>query len=602
MAIAPLQLPNALTVPQLDWSGLDKIGDAFMRRNERERENQAFEQVVNGIGADQPAAPAMPGTVAPGTAPPTAPRGIRNNNIGNIKDGPFAKMQAGYKGADPEGHAIFETPQHGAQAMDSLLDTYGRKGMKTVRDVVSRWAPASDGNDPDAYAKFVANGGDPDAPIDLANPDVRKGIANRMAMFEVGVNNVGPNGTSPLQDRVAAGAPREGDFSRVAETPIAATAAALEKVIPPAAKARMLGLFRVGTPQSQAAAYALLSKYVGKQDPIKLSEGDILVDPNDPSKVVGRAPGKSQTVREGGAIVQDGKVVYQAPPKAATGADRKLQDLAAERRAQVKAMGLDENDDNVRKYILQGQYDIKPDKAESYTAQAQAREEMVKSRGLDPKDPRWEAYIVSGKLPNEDKLPITPTDKKAILEADAHVLAHDQTIENLNELKQLSKKAWGFKGSGGLSTALAPFSQGAADTTQLNNAATANALNQLKAIFGGAPTEGERQILLDVSGSSNLPDSERQKIYARAEKAVLARRELAAEQAAGIRDRSYWGPGGGKSGNGTAARTLSKDEVTGARADPEKTRQEARDAIAGGRDRAGVIKRLQQLKISTEGL
>jgi hypothetical protein len=605
MAIAPLQLPGPLVVPQLDWSGLDKIGDALMLRNERERQNKGFEDVVNSIGGAGGATPGQPGAPQPG-APmqaPTVPRGVRNNNFGNIKDGPFAKTQPGYKGADDEGHAIFETPEHGAQAMHALLETYGRKGMKTIRDVTSRWAPASDGNDPDAYARFVANGGDPDAPIDLADPATRAEVAKRMSMFEVGVKNFDAQGRPiPMQDRVAAGAPREGDISRVAQAaPV--DVAAMEKVIPPAAKARMLALFKVGTKESQAAAYALLGKYVGKQEPIKLSEGDILVDPNDPSKVVGRAPGKSQTVREGGAIVQDGKVVYQAPQKALVDPGDKIEDQVARREAIAKSRGMDPNDDQTKKWVLQGQYDTRPGAGEKLEDQIATREAALKARGIDPtKDPRWQAYVMTGKLPGEDKMPLTQTDKKAIKEADDHVLAHDITLDNIAELKDLSKKAWGFKGSERASAMLAPFSQGAADTAQLNNAATANAVAQLKAIFGGNPTEGERAILLDIGGSSMLPDSERQKIYRRAERAVLMRRDLAEEQAAGIRDRSYWGPGGGKSGAATAPRTLSKEEVQDARSDPEKVRQEARDAIAGGRDRAGVLKRLQQLKISTEGL
>jgi hypothetical protein len=210
MAIAQLQLPGPLVVPQLDWSPLDKIGDALQRRNERERENKAFEDVVNGIGGE--GTPAAPGPTAPPAASPTGPRGIRNNNFGNIKDGPFARTLPGYKGADDGGFAVFETPEHGAQAMHALLETYGRKGMRTVRDVVSRWAPASDGNDVDAYAKFVANGGDPNAEVDLSNPETRGAIAKRISMFENGVSNFDAQGRPlPMQDRVAAGAPREGE-------------------------------------------------------------------------------------------------------------------------------------------------------------------------------------------------------------------------------------------------------------------------------------------------------------------------------------------------------------------------------------------------------
>src|SRR5215470_15476174 len=155
MAIAPLQLPGPLVVPQLDWSGLNMIGDALMKRNERERENQQFAAAVNELsGPSSSAVNATRGAVAPGTAPPTEPRGIRNNNFGNIKDGPFARSLPGYVGADEGGFARFETPAHGNAAMDSLLDNYGRKGAKTITDVISRWAPASDGNDVGAYAKF----------------------------------------------------------------------------------------------------------------------------------------------------------------------------------------------------------------------------------------------------------------------------------------------------------------------------------------------------------------------------------------------------------------------------------------------------------------
>jgi hypothetical protein len=607
MAIAPLQLPGPLVVPQLDWSGLDKVGDAFMRRNQIERENKAFEDVVAGVGGPEtPAQPGAPGAVPPGTAQPTAPRGLRNNNFGNIKDGPFAKTMPGYVGADEGGFARFESPAHGAAAMDSLLDIYGRKGAKSINDVISRWAPASDGNNVGEYAKFVANGGDPNAPLDLSNPESRAAIAKRMTMFENGIGGFSGDKPVLLADRAAAGAPREGDQTYLAQRQQAAPldAASLERTIPETARKRMIALYRVGTPQAQAAAYAMLSQYVGKQEPIKMSEGDILVDRNDPSKVVARAPGKQISGRPGGFVIQDGKVVYQAPADATKQADRKLADLATERRAQVQSMGLDPTQPEVQKYILTGQLDQKPGAGEKIEDQVREREAQAVRMGMDPKDDRVKAYVLTGKMPGEDKMPITPTDKKAILDADEHVLAHTATLSNLKELKDLSAKAWGFKGSTGASTVLAPFNQGAADTAQLNNAATANAVAQLKSIFGGNPTEGERAILLDISGSSSLPHSERLKIYERAERAVERRQAFAERQASELRDRSYWKPGGGTTAPGFSGgvRTLSKEEVQGARTNPEAVRQEARDAIASGRDRDGVLRRLQQLKISTEGL
>src|SRR5262249_54851790 len=66
------------------------------------------------------------------------------------------------------------------------LASYGRKGINTVSGVVARWAPASDGNNTNNYAGFVARklGVDPNAPIDLSNPAVRQKLIPAMSGFE----------------------------------------------------------------------------------------------------------------------------------------------------------------------------------------------------------------------------------------------------------------------------------------------------------------------------------------------------------------------------------------------------------------------------------
>jgi len=73
-----------------------------------------------------------------------APRGIRNNNPGNIEDGPFAKSMPGYAGTDGR-FAIFQNPQAGQQAMDRLLTSYGNRGINTPQAIAARWAPSGDG-------------------------------------------------------------------------------------------------------------------------------------------------------------------------------------------------------------------------------------------------------------------------------------------------------------------------------------------------------------------------------------------------------------------------------------------------------------------------
>lgn len=82
-------------------------------------------------------------------------RGVRNNNPGNIEDGPFARSLPGYKGSDGR-FAIFETPQDGVNAGAQLLGSYARRGIVTPAQVINRWAPPSDNNPTQAYAQYVA--------------------------------------------------------------------------------------------------------------------------------------------------------------------------------------------------------------------------------------------------------------------------------------------------------------------------------------------------------------------------------------------------------------------------------------------------------------
>jgi hypothetical protein len=307
--VQPLQLPGPLVVPSVDWSGLNQIGDALMRKGERQREAEAFGGLVEAIptrGEPPQTAPGgQPGGPPSGPSGGVLPRGLRNNNPGNIEDGPLAKSLPGYKGPAPDDprYATFETPEHGLGAMDALLTSYGRRGLKTVGEVIGRWAPKGPkdpNNDPDAYARFVSPTGDPNAPIDLSDPVQRKQLIGKMAIFENGLH---------------AGAPREGERppGGVAQ-PTAADVIAAQRGMPADMKKRVKALFAVGTPAATQVALGLVSKFIGKQEPIKLGEGDVLIDP-DTGKIVGRAPGKSQSVREGGALVQDGKVVYQAPDR-----------------------------------------------------------------------------------------------------------------------------------------------------------------------------------------------------------------------------------------------------------------------------------------------
>lgn len=155
------------------------------------------------------------GGPAPSGAPVTGgvPRGLRNNNPGNIEDGEFAKSQPGYKGSDGR-FAIFDSAEAGQGAQAALLQSYGSRGINTISAAVNRWAPKSDGNDPSAYAAYVAQklGVTPDTQIDLTNPKNARAVAQVMAEFENGPQSAS-SGVAPAGGgaRVVATGPAKRD-------------------------------------------------------------------------------------------------------------------------------------------------------------------------------------------------------------------------------------------------------------------------------------------------------------------------------------------------------------------------------------------------------
>lgn len=128
------------------------------------------------------------------------PRGIRNNNPGNIERGIDWQGLAEPHEMTPAQleetrFAVFRSPLYGIRAMSKVLTAYRtRHGLTTVRGIISRWAPAADNNDVSAYASAVASAMQvsPDAELDTADPDVRAALIKAMIRHE--------NGQQPYPD------------------------------------------------------------------------------------------------------------------------------------------------------------------------------------------------------------------------------------------------------------------------------------------------------------------------------------------------------------------------------------------------------------------
>lgn len=81
-----------------------------------------------------------------------APRGIRNNNPGNLN---FAGQKGATKEPGPGGRfAVFGTMEEGVAALVNQLKLYAARGIDTIADIVKKYAPAAE-NDVEAYIKAL---------------------------------------------------------------------------------------------------------------------------------------------------------------------------------------------------------------------------------------------------------------------------------------------------------------------------------------------------------------------------------------------------------------------------------------------------------------
>lgn len=121
-----------------------------------------------------------------------APRGIRNNNPGNIDFTPENK----WKGLNPKTReldkrfCVFITPEWGIRALMILLRNYQRKhGLKTIRQIINRWAPSIE-NNTSAYVTHVAGimNKTPDTELNLSDRETLIDLAKAITIHENGMN------------------------------------------------------------------------------------------------------------------------------------------------------------------------------------------------------------------------------------------------------------------------------------------------------------------------------------------------------------------------------------------------------------------------------
>jgi hypothetical protein len=123
-------------------------------------------------------------------SPGSLPRGLRNNNPGNIRHGDDWRGLAPVQ-PDPD-FCSFADMEHGVRAMAKILLNYERmfesRGKITcVANIVSRWAPPSE-NDTLSYAADVAKrlGRGLTEPLNLEDPLTLRALVLAIAHHENG--------------------------------------------------------------------------------------------------------------------------------------------------------------------------------------------------------------------------------------------------------------------------------------------------------------------------------------------------------------------------------------------------------------------------------
>jgi hypothetical protein len=112
-------------------------------------------------------------------------RGYRNNNPGNLEwiSDP-ARRWSGMISNDGR-YAVFDSPQNGTRALGHQLLKYYGAGVRSIRDIISKWAPSTE-NNTSAYIAHVSSLLGVSADISLNVPQVLEQLASAIALHENG--------------------------------------------------------------------------------------------------------------------------------------------------------------------------------------------------------------------------------------------------------------------------------------------------------------------------------------------------------------------------------------------------------------------------------
>lgn len=123
----------------------------------------------------------------------TDPRGIRNNNPGNIRIVPGVTWVGEHYPGDDQSFVQFTDPVYGIRAIARIMNSYAKQGIQTLGEAIDRWAPPNENNS-EAYVDAVCAQCSigPDTPVNITSPSVLPNIIKAIIQHE--------NGEQPYTD------------------------------------------------------------------------------------------------------------------------------------------------------------------------------------------------------------------------------------------------------------------------------------------------------------------------------------------------------------------------------------------------------------------
>lgn len=166
-------------------------------------------------------------------------------------------------------------------------------------------------------------------------------------------------------------------------------------------------------------------------------------------------------------------------------------------------------------------------------------------RGAAPPMASVKADAASKEAPRK----LSAQEQKELFESEDSISSSQNAASALRQALTLNEKAYSGPLAKQRATALSAVpgvkSPEADATIDVDNLITGQALESLRATFGGMPTEGERKVLLDMQGSVNLQPQQRREIWERALKLAERREQINRQKSEQLRSGEYMQPGGG---------------------------------------------------------